>query len=473
MPKRKGQLTIPAMMINGERTQLITINVQPNVPVSASNIQPLFLESEVDKDSVYVQQQIIYTLRIFQSMQLENMNITEPEFDLARVEKLGQNTFQRRIQNTPYRVYELRYAIFPQQSGRLTIPELVFTANETVSRRSAFSLPGQGRPLRKMSRQHQITVKNPPSKFNGDTWLPAKSLKLQENWSADPDQLRVGGSITRSISIQAEGLLGTQLPPLTIFVNGDAKTYPDQGSNETELSEQGANGKRIDSAAIIPTREGDLQLPEIKLQWWDTDSNRIQQAVIPARTLKVQAALSNQSGNSTPLAIDHSGSPSASGPATEDSSTPAYWQWLALLFAAGWIITALIWWRKTDNKNTPLSTAISNEPELSEKKTFKALSQHCRDNDAIEMRHALINWAQYFWPNQPIHSLQDIRKYCGDSTVNNALLQLDSFLYASDSDSVTRNNYNGESLLTLVKALRSNRQSSAGEKKPLKPLYQQ
>ena len=76
MPKRKGRLEIPAINVDGQRTQPISISVQPSIPTPDGTLEPVFLESEVDTSSVYVQQQIIFTLRIFQSVQLDNMNIT-------------------------------------------------------------------------------------------------------------------------------------------------------------------------------------------------------------------------------------------------------------------------------------------------------------------------------------------------------------------------------------------------------------
>ena len=124
-PKRKGRLTIPAINIDGEKTEPISVIVQASPPVSADLLKPVYLESEVDQNNVYVQQQIIFTLRIFQSIQLDNMNISEPEFDDALMEKLGQTSYQRKIQNTPYRVHELNYAIFPQKTGTITILSLI------------------------------------------------------------------------------------------------------------------------------------------------------------------------------------------------------------------------------------------------------------------------------------------------------------------------------------------------------------
>jgi hypothetical protein len=470
MPKRQGELTIPAISIDGQQSQPITINVQPSVPRSAGNLQPVFLESEVDQDSVYVQQQLIFTLRIFQSIQLDNMNISEPEFDNAAIEKLGQTSFQRRIQNTPYRVHELRYAIFPQQSGELIIPELVFTASETVSRRSVFALPGQGRPIRKMSQQHTIEVKAPPQNFSGSQWLPARSIKIMETWSSSPGNIHVGESITRTITVKAEGLLASQLAPLQFPALDGAKFYPDQGKTETSVSDQDVLSSRSDSVAIIPTQAGELKLPEVRIQWWDTENNQLQQAVIPASSLRVKPAAGNNLSTSTPLAVDHS-QPTAtvqSTPAITVSGDHTLWKILTLLFALSWLITLIMWWRLKKTINKTVYNDEKNSSSISEQQAFKTLTRICRDNDLNQARQAIIDWGRSHWPEQNIQSLQDIQQHCQHPSLTAALLQLDHCLYGRSPDS---SGWNGENLLSIIKLIRQDDKQTNCNAEGLKPLY--
>ncbi len=480
VPKRKGQLTIPPIDVNGEKTQAITINVQPSLPISESNLKPVFLESEVDANTVYVQQQLVYTVRIFQSIQLENMNISEPDFDNAAIEKLSQNTFQRRIKNTPYRVHELRYAIFPQQAGELVIPELVFTASEAVSRRSVFSLPGQGKPVRKMTEQHNIKVKPPLATFRGKEWLPAQSLELTADWSRDPKTVRVGDSITRTISTAAKGLLGSQLPPILFTDLDGAKLYPDQGSTETTATDNGVISSRTDSVAIIPTREGTLTLPAIELTWWNVTTQKMQTATVPATTLTILPSLEqSQAPFSTPT-IDHGLQAPLNQP---PSSSSTLWQWTTLIMALGWIITAAAWWltgRSLPQRQS--SGDISPIENLSEKKAFKQVEKLCHSNDVESLRQALIQWAACLWPQEPVHSLQDIRRLAQQTAqsavqekeaknINMLLLQLDNKLYGNDSHA----DWNGENLLAVLKPFQQHRSQTNATTQPaekLPPLYQ-
>ncbi|WP_101760424.1 BatD family protein [Oceanicoccus sp. KOV_DT_Chl] len=468
MPKRQGQLVIPPLTIDGEKTQAIVINVQPSVPHSASNMQPIFLESEISADTVYVQQQLIFTLRIFQSIQLDNMNISEPEFDNAAIEKLAQNSFQRRIQNTPYRVHELRYAIFPQQSGELIIPELVFTANETIGRRSVFSLPGQGKAMRKMTQQHRVSVKQPPSNYKGQQWLPADSIKLVETWSSSPGNIRVGDSITRTLTINAEGLLGSQLPPFKFESIEGAKLYPDQGNTETTATDNGVIATRSDSVAIIPTREGKLQLPEVSLSWWDSKAQKTRIATIPASTLNVKPSLESATSSSTPLAVNHSQPASnITAPVVMHGDTHL-WQTVSAVLASGWLLTLLLWWyMQRGNKPAIEIETRSSEPE-SEKKAFKHLTQVCRANDISKVRAAMVSWANQYWPEQSIQSLQDIIDTSGHASLSNVLMQLDNQLYGSNKGS---SDWNGEGLLSVLKLVKEKDRSKTNTRETLPPLY--
>lgn len=457
MPKRTGRLTIAAISVAGETTEPITINVQRSIPRSSGQLSPVFLESEVSANSVYVQQQIILTVRIFQSIQMENMNVSEPEFDNAAVKNLGQTSFQRRVQNTPYRVHELRYAIFPQESGELIIPELVFSASQTVARRSMFSLPGQGKPIRKTSQQHRIIVKQPPQQFDGKTWLPAQSLKLMETWSSSPGNIRVGESITRTITVRADGLLDSQLPPFEIPEIAGAKLYPDQGKTETANTEVGVRSSRADSAAIIATREGELVLPEVRLSWWDTESNSLQEAVIPASTLTIKPSLATAHSASTPLAVDHSlklETTTRTPPVAQNHGQ--HWQWVSALLLILWAATLILWWRMKLQvqafRDLSLPATETQQPiKSNEKKAFKELKTLCRSNDVQGVRSAIIRWAQYFWEDQSIQSVQDIQSASDHPSLGTALQQLDNHLYGNKRDS---SDWNGESLLSVITLVR-------------------
>lgn len=469
-PKRKGRLTIPSIAVNGKKTEPISVIVRASPPISAGAVKPVYLESEVDSNSIYVQQQIIFTLRIFQSITLDNMNLTEPEFDDALMEKLGQNSYQRKIQNTPYRVHELQYAIFPQKTGSLIIPELVFTATEAVARRSVFSLPGQGRTLRQMSEQHKIEVLPPPIDIKTGIWLPAKDIQLTEKWSRLPDDIRVGDSITRTISVTAISLLDSQLPPFNFPSIPGAKLYPDQGNTESSVSAQGVTSSRSGSIAIIPTVAGTLLLPEIRFNWWDTNSKQNRTAVIASRELTIKPALQNTQGASTPLAVDHSQANTVSKITSDSTSNSSrLWQIISAGLALAWAITLLLWWRGARFAAPSLVPSTKGGGLLSEHTAFSRLSSACKSNEINEVRAACIEWANNYWHEYTINNLQDVQRCSDDEELAKELSQLDNSLYGTES---SQHSWNGEQLLLAVSRIRKDGpKKSENSQQTLPPLY--
>src|SRR5690606_17471018 len=59
-PQREGELEIPALQVAGVTTQPLSVTVQPRTEVSLGE-QELFLEAVVDKQSVYVQEQLLFS----------------------------------------------------------------------------------------------------------------------------------------------------------------------------------------------------------------------------------------------------------------------------------------------------------------------------------------------------------------------------------------------------------------------------
>ena len=64
-PLAEGELTIPSIEVNNAVTDSIVISVVNEGPRSNQNSDELYLDIEVNKDSVYVQEQLLFTVRLF------------------------------------------------------------------------------------------------------------------------------------------------------------------------------------------------------------------------------------------------------------------------------------------------------------------------------------------------------------------------------------------------------------------------
>ena len=134
-----------------------------------------------------------------------------------------------------------------------------------------------------MSQPLSVAIKPIPAQFSGTTWLPARNLTLVESWNGNPDQLAVGESMTRSLTLQADGIDAAHLPELAPPVIDGGRLYADQPQLDDSGDARGVHGKRVQSSALIATRPGPLQLPGTRLLWWDVDSDSEQVAEIAPR----------------------------------------------------------------------------------------------------------------------------------------------------------------------------------------------
>lgn len=472
IPRRSGQLTIPPIAAAGGYTQPLSVQVNPPDPgAEADAAEPVFMEVKLDRKSVYVQQQLLLTVRIFRSGQLDNMRITEPEFDNASVRKGSETSFRREINGVPYLVHELTYAIFPQQSGELTIPEIVFSATEPLRARSLFDFPGQGRAVRKLSPQLHAQVKPIPKQFTGKVWLPARNLTLEENWSGNPQQVAVGESITRAVTVRADGLQAAQLPTLELPKIAGAKLYNDQPALDDQQDGSGVHGKRVESTALIPGKPGPLTLPEVKLVWWDVDSDSEKVATLPAQALNVVPGAATTATAAPVIAEPQAGqpaAPAAENPAPAAPSAPWWWTASIALLALAWLATLALYWRlRRRLRAAPPTAAVEPAPTPDESAAFRALGAACRGGDAVAARAALLNWARCFYRRAQLRTTDEVARLSGDAALALELRRLDHYLFGASAGDA----WSGENLLESVRRLRSapiqNKTADSG----LPPLY--
>ena len=405
-PKREGDITIPAIRMGDKRTRPLTITVTraPQGTANRSSDQQVWLEADVTPRRAYVQQQLEYTVRLFSSVNFLDASLEQPDIDHALVESLGENRYRQRVDGRVYQVIERRYAVFPQRSGSLAIPALTLQARVESYRPS---LLDPGRLVIKRSPPMEIQVQAPPASFDGALWLPAKNIELFEEWSDDPEQLQAGQSITRRIDIRADGLMAAQLPKLPALDLPGIKLYPDQPSLQNTTEESSLIGLRSESTAMIPTQPGDYTLPELRIAWWNTETNQAEVAVLPARTLHVAAA-PGQMVN-TPATPEEQPVIAAPKNATDDkaptlSTLPTHQPWLygiiaALLLSNLLCLGLLIHQRRSTNQPERPKTGKQQNPSTREKTAYNALKKAVSSRaDPVALRQALSDWANIWQP---------------------------------------------------------------------------
>jgi hypothetical protein len=437
MPRRTGTIAIPPITLGNRQSQALTLEVLPAAQAVQQGVAlPVMLEAEVEPTQPYVQQQTIYTVRLLHAVPLSSASLSDPRADNALVKPLGDaRRYETYRDGKVYRVIERRYAVVPQRSGALRIDGPVLTgrvpdnSQPGNSLRDRFfgtdpfagfgSLVGATRPIQVRTPEKTLDVKpQPPA--TPQPWLPAESLSLEQQWSKDPQQLRAGEPVTRTVVIRARGLTDEQLPEPDLAIGPDASHYPDQPRGETRIDGDNLVAEKILSAAIVPARAGGLEIPALEVGWWDVKAGEARVARLPAMRLDVAPGpVANDASNTQPAPAPHvagnvPGQPPASAggeraadpvSSAEVEESGSYWPWLTLAFALAWLGSLLAWWRTRAGAARPASrqgTAARAVPDTRTQAPkaprLDALQRTFESNDARSARRELLAWAEARWP---------------------------------------------------------------------------
>ena len=175
----------------------------------------------------------------------------------AIVERLGEdNQYQTTRGGRTFIVRERRYAIFPQEPGALTVGPATFEAMVIPDR--GFSRVRAFGPDRSSSRAARCAA---AASVADAVWLPAQSVTLSEVWSDATPSFPSVCRKARTVTVEADGLLETQLPELVLEQQAGVRQYADQPVLERDVTPTWLTSRRAVSLAVIAQNPGEVTLP--------------------------------------------------------------------------------------------------------------------------------------------------------------------------------------------------------------------
>lgn len=407
MAKKTGTLEIPSIAFGQDASRPFAVTVTHGAVTGKQGGEAnILLEAEAEPKNPYVQSQVVLTLRVLSRVAFSG-DLGQPEVLDAVVEKLDEDREYVTLRDgVQFKVNERRYVLFPQKSGRLTIPSVNLTAQVGGSSFGPFYRPST-RQQRFHSDPIDLEVRPIPAEFTRKHWLPATKVELAEQWQ--PASLKVDGGepVTRTLMIKAEGAGVGQLPELISpdLPMGDIKQYPDQPVTKESKTDAGLLSQRQQKIALIATRAGKYTVPAMEIPWWNTVTDQMEVARLPAHELTVSAAsgeaASSAASPTSPVMVEPAAPTESPMTVTPPSVTSDRWFWLALVCGLGWLLTGLAWWRSNSSRGRGLSPNESPAAAESERQLIRALENACKANDAKAARQAFDSWAEFRWPDLP------------------------------------------------------------------------
>lgn len=495
MPKSTGEITIPAIKLGSSESRPLTIKViKAGEAYSGDNLQNgtpqpnqkprFFIQGSIDTPNPFVQEQMNYTVTLYDAGGLQGQ---EPSFVNADakdwvIRSLGNPEVKSvTINGINMREIKFNYALFPQRSGKLTVPQARFDGyylTKSEPRVDPFrdlfrdDFMGFGlnmndmfatrNPVTLMTKPIEADIKPIPQENGGNWWIPAQNVVLYSQFEPEKPQFKVGEAVKRNIYLKAEGVLDNQLPDISFKNIAGVKQYPEKPVVKSVVE----NGKVVSVAQIanvyIPNRAGEAVIPAISVDWFNVKTNKLEKATLPEIKINIEAGV--------PTAV----SETVSAPEQEENISPdkrekttvtpseptAFNPYLltGMAFILGILLTALFFMLH--------KKSVQPAADVSVKDWQKYVIQKAKAGDLRALRDGIIEWCRDKYGNHSVTNLSDVAGTVGSKAFASELDELSSALYSGNE-----NKWNKDKFLKTFTGIGKQKTGKNAEKDILPKLY--
>lgn len=327
MAGKEGTYTIPAASIevDGEKvfSNALTIKVLPpdqtagnsqanqggggssssRGQIAGSRItdKDLFITATASKTTVYEQEAILLTYKVYTSVNLRQLMEDMPdmkgfqmqEIQLPQQKQYSMEHYNGRNYNT---IIWRQYVLFPQQTGKLEIPAVTFdgvVAQQTISDDpfDAFFNGGGYIEVKKKIVAPKVVINVKP--------LPVKPANFSGGVgeftmtsSINAKEVKTNDAVTIKLTIKGAGNMKLITSPEVKFPE-DFEVYDPKVTNNFEVSRAGLSGTQTIEYLAIPRHAGNFTIPPVEFVYFDLKSQSYKTLKTEAYDLKVEKGKGN------------------------------------------------------------------------------------------------------------------------------------------------------------------------------------
>ncbi len=465
-PTAPGSYRIGPLQVAGATTNAIELTVLPlSAAEQAEQAPAAFMEVNLDRQQLYVQQQLQLTATLYLSANLLSGNIAPPQLQHAEISQLGKDQESYEMRNGKrYQVFKRVYLITPQRSGELIINAPVFSGQINSGRSlSLFTTANSTDTVTTAAQQLPITVLPVPAEWPATaSWLPAELATISVAADNSNNAGKVGEPLTLTYRITAIGVQSDLLPVLQLPTIATADTYPEPSQRQTSERNGKLIAQQITQVAIIPRQSGTLVIPPQPLVWFNTLTGQVERSLSAALEIDIAAAPALQPQPAiTPAAAD--AVPAVGNPAMPLAAPQSnWWPYLLLLVVVLWLSSSAWLLLQLRQLRQARQTATEPMPRFD----LKQLRQACHNNAAEQAELALKQWAsQQLGLQAPL--LSALAAYFNNAPLTAQLEHLNHCRYAAQSPPWQE----GKALWRAVQAVQRQQPPQGAETAQLPALY--
>lgn len=257
----------------------------------------LFVKVTANKKHVHEQEPILLTYKVYTLVDLTSLDGKMPDlkgFHTQEIPLPQQKSFHiEKLNGRNYRcVTWSQYVMYPQMTGKMTIPSLTFKGvvvmqNRNVDPFEAFFNGGSGyievkRNIVAPAIDIQVDpLPQKPTDFSGGVGRFSISSQLLSN------SVKAGTPVTLRVVVGGNGNLKLIKQPVVTFPK-DFDKYDPKVTDKTKLTTNGLEGNMVYDFLVVPRNQGNYTIPAVSLTYYDTASNQYKTVKTSPLTVKVE-----------------------------------------------------------------------------------------------------------------------------------------------------------------------------------------
>lgn len=264
---------------------------QAQQPAQLAAIPP-YLETELESTSAYVHQNLVLKVNVISTVNLKTATAQMQDTDDVIFRQLGDATVDTRTRRGQTEIVNtLYFQLTPLRSGRIDLEPIRITGVMDLGSGNEASYEAVSNSAM------QLGVTAPDTSVL--PWLPLQELVLSASLSND-ERIGEGEPITLTVVQRAVGMSGTQLPSLESQLQSPGhRLYREKSDFEGTVSREGKLvGIRTDRYTLVPQQGNEVNIPALRIDWWNVDRQRKETSVLPSRLLNERERRSGDEGRS-------------------------------------------------------------------------------------------------------------------------------------------------------------------------------
>ena len=297
--KKTGEFTIgPAeVTIKGKKYAGNTarLTIRKSDSASGEDRGKIFLSAQLSSDTAYLEEQIIYSLKLHLRAKVSDISLSLPEDENIVLKQIGKpKEYQTVYNGKSYRVLDVRYSLIASAAGEYMLGPASMRMNVHDEQRRGprgffddqFFSFSSGRPIRVAGGPVTLKVlplpeEGRPRNFSG----LVGSFELTS--TLEPSSLKSGESSTLTVRLSGRGNVN-RMPDLELPELDAVKVYADQPALDVENSSKGMTGSKTMKWALVFEKSGEYRLPPLTVSFFDTGSNQYKEITSAPYTIFVQ-----------------------------------------------------------------------------------------------------------------------------------------------------------------------------------------